>query len=144
MLSGPNRELSIVVAMLYWGEGSKKVCEFINSDGNMIQIYLRVIREILGVSEDRIRPTLRIFTGMSENKILNYWANVTRVPKSRFLVRLNDGGTKGNTQYGLCRITVRKGHYFLKLFHALIDQFFSSTVNQNICPRSSTDRTAHS
>lgn len=129
ILAGPHRELAIVVAMLYWGEGSKKVCEFINSDGKMLQVYLKMIRVVLEVQEERIKPTLRIFTGMYRKEALKYWSDITDIPAGKFLVRLNDGGTRGKTRYGVCRITVRKGHYTLKIFHALINQIFSGIIN---------------
>lgn len=125
LLLGPQRELIIALAMLYWAEGSKKVCEFINSDGNMIKLYLHVLRTSLKIPEEKIQPTLRIFSGMDENICLDYWSTVTNMSKDRFRVRLNDGSTsRGKTPYGMCRITVRKGHSSLKLIHSLIEQFY--------------------
>ena len=44
ILKSADREMAIILSMLYWGEGSKKVCEFINSDGKIIEVYLKVIR----------------------------------------------------------------------------------------------------
>lgn len=120
MLTGENRELVIALAMLYWAEGSKKVCEFINSDGEMVKIYLFILRNIIRVPEENIKPTMRIFTGMSKGESLYYWARVTSIPRHRFIVRLNDGGLKSKTKYGMCRITVQKGGNVLKLVHSLI------------------------
>jgi len=128
MLKGADRELVIAVAMLYWGEGSKKVCEFINSDGKMIKFYLAVLRNIFGISEDRLKPTLRIFSGMNEKECLDYWSGIIGMPKNKFLVRLNDGGTRGRTRYGMCRITVSKGNTVLKLMHSLINKIFAEMI----------------
>ena len=45
LLLEQDRELLTAVAMLYWAEGSKNVCEFINSDGKMVRIYLKVLEK---------------------------------------------------------------------------------------------------
>lgn len=120
-LLSPTRELVIVISMLYWAEGSKKVCEFINSDGKMIELYLFIIRKVLLVEEEHIKPTMRVFTGMDREGCLEYWSRVTNIPKNKFTVRFNDGGTKCRTKYGMCRITIRKGHASLKLLLSLRD-----------------------
>ena len=128
LLQSRHRELAIVLAMLYWGEGSKKVCEFINSDGNMIKLYIHILRNVLSIPDDKIQPTMRIFSGMNENECLNYWSEATSIPKHQFRVRWNDGSTsRGKTPYGMCRITIRKGQNSLKLIHSIIELFFAKT-----------------
>jgi len=122
LLQSPKREFLVALAMLYWSEGSKKACEFINSDGKMIKIYLAILRKVLKIPEEMLQPTMRIFSGMNEANCLAYWSHVTGIPRNHFIIRLNDGGTKGRTTYGMCRITVRKGSHFLKLIHSLIEQ----------------------
>lgn len=114
--------LGMVLSMLYWAEGSKKVCEFINSDGKMIQVYLKILRKYLNIPEDRFKITVRYFTGMNKNECLNYWSKITGISKGKFVVRFNDGGTRGKTKYGMCRITVRRGQGTLKLIHSLINK----------------------
>lgn len=116
-----NRESCIIVAMLYWGEGNKKCMEFINSDGKMVAIYLQILRRVFHVPEERLAFTLRIFTGMSRSKSLVYWTKITKASSARFKVCYNDGGSHSRTQYGLCRITVKKGSYEHKIIMSLID-----------------------
>lgn len=123
-----NKKFLIALAMLYWSEGSKKVCEFINTDGKIIHLYLEILRKVLNIPEKSIKPTLRIFTGMKRTTCLNHWSQITKIPKRNFLVRLNDGGTKGNTKYGMCRITVRKGSNTLKLIHSLIEKISGELI----------------
>jgi len=123
--SDKKRELAIIISMLYWAEGSKKSCEFINSDGRMIALYLYIIRNLFGIGEDFIKPTMRVFTGMDRKMCLEYWSKVTNIPKRNFVVRLNDGGTNCRTKYGMCRITIKKGHNTLKLLLSLIDSVLS-------------------
>ena len=144
LILGSYREFLIILAMLYWGEGSKKVCEFINSDGKMIKIYLTILRKILNISEKDIKATMRIFSGMKKVECLNYWSHITQIPKKRFIIRFNDGGRKGKTRYGMCRITLKKGSNILKLMHSLKEQIFEETIKNLLSPRSSMDRALHS
>lgn len=131
LLKNPDKNLAMVLAMLYWGEGSKKVCEFINSDGKMIQVYLKILRNYLDIPNNHIKITLRYFSGMNRNSCLNYWSKITGVSRSEFIVRLNDGGTRGKTEHGMCRITVRRGHKTLKLLHSLIDKISNQILVGN-------------
>lgn len=131
LLAGPHRDLAIAAAMLYWGEGSRKACEFINSNGDMIRTYLTILRGAFNVPEENIKPTMRTFTGMNKRQCLNYWSKVTNIPKRNFFFRYNDGGTRGRTEYGLCRITILKGHKLLKLIRCLISQISEETLLLN-------------
>lgn len=129
LLKNKNREKAIILAMLHWCEGHKKTCEFINSDGRMIEIYLTILRKMLKISEDRLKPTLRIFSGMNKKECLEYWSNITNIPPKNFKIRNNDGGTRGRTPYGMCRITVRKGASTLKIIRSLIDQLHGEIIH---------------
>lgn len=128
ILQSRYREAAIIMAMLYWAEGSKKSCQFINSDGNMIRIFLYTIKNILGIQKSGVQPTMRIFTGMDQELCLGYWSAATGIPKADFTIRLNDGGARGRTTYGMCRITVKKGSFPLKVIHALIKQIGASCL----------------
>ena len=128
ILNSPDRELAIAFAMLYWAEGSKKVCEFINSDGRMINLYLQIIKKILRIPDERISPTMRIFSGMNKEECLEYWSSITGLSKDKFSVRMNDGGTRSNTKYGMCRIRVNKGSNTLKLIHSLIGEYYNELI----------------
>lgn len=130
ILNGSDRELVVAFSMLYWGEGSKNTCEFISSDGRIIQVYLKILRRVFKINEDLIKATLRIFTGMNRTGCLNYWSGITNIPKRKFKVRLNDGGTRGKTRYGMCRITVRKGAKTLKVIHSLIEQIHKEILEK--------------
>ncbi len=120
LLQSAKREYMIALAMLYWGEGSKKKCEFINSDGRMIKLYLEILMDSLKIEKERIIPIMRIFSGMEKEKCLSYWSKITGFSKNKFIIRFNDGGTKGRTKYGLCRISVKKGGNILKIIQLSI------------------------
>lgn len=122
ILNSPYREHAIALAMLYWGEGSKKSCEFINSDGKMVQFYIKILKKLFNISEDDIKITIRMFSGMNQRECLNYWSYITNIPKNKFCIRINDGGTRGRTKCGMCRITLKRGSKVLKIIHSLIEQ----------------------
>ncbi len=130
VLKSPKRELALVTAMLYWAEGSKGDCEFINSDGRMIKLYLYVVRNVFNVPEEFLLPTMRIFGRMSSRSCLNYWSEITAIPKERFVVRVNDGGTRCRTEFGMCRITILKGQSTLKLLSAIRYIFFNELIGK--------------
>lgn len=122
LLSGKDRESILMFSMLYWAEGTKKAFQFINSDGRMIALWLDIVRNIIKIKDSEIRPILRIYTGMNKESCLRYWSKVTKFPKSKFIIRLNDGGKSGKVKYGMCRIEVKKSSNLLKLVLASIDQ----------------------
>lgn len=121
LLNSPEKYLYTTVASLYWAEGSQRRCEFINTDGEMIKLYLKILRNYLKIPENKIEPVLRIFSNHKKTKCLNYWSEITKIPKNKFIIRVNDGGTNGRN-YGMCRIIIRKGGYTLKLFRAIINE----------------------
>ena len=128
LLRGTDRESAIALAMLYWAEGSKRACEFINSDGRMIKLYLTILRKVFNIQEEELRPTMRFFSGMNRRACLQYWSSVTKIPKSKFIVRFNDGGKNCKTKYGMCRITIKRGANLLKLFNSLITEFSQQVI----------------
>jgi len=129
ILKSSNREYIIAFTMLYWAEGSKKSCDFVNSDGRMINLCINILVKIFNISKDRLTPTIRIFSGMDKKECLNYWSKITGLPKSRFFVRMNDGGIKSKTKYGMCRIMIKKGSNTLKLINSLVDQSYTELIN---------------
>lgn len=87
------RELLLVGAALYWGEGTKvhpnprsPYLSFSNSDPEMVQVYMRFLREVINVSEERIRAGIHLYPGNEVNKARAHWATITGLPKERFYI----------------------------------------------------------
>lgn len=114
--------------MLYWGEGGKKVCDITNTDPKLIQLYLKFLYDVLGIVPDNIKFSIRTFTGMQPEVCLKYWSDNLNISESKFILRYNDGGISGKAQYGICRITLKKGTRILKLMHSLIRLSFSDIM----------------
>lgn len=134
LLRNEFNQSSIVAATLYWAEGSKRRCEFINTDGDMIRLYLSILRGHFKIPETSIQPVLRIFTNHNVEESLNYWSKITKIPKGRFQIFINDGGTNGRTKYGMCRIIVKRGGFMLKLFKAIVNQICNGDLTKKDAP----------
>ena len=126
------RELAIMGAMLYWAEGNKESFVFTNSDHRIIAIFLKCMREVYGITDERFSITLRIFSGMDESSCLAHWEEVTQIEKSKMKVRWNDGGTRTSSVFGILRITLKKGGYTLHQFKQLADLITSEYTTRKL------------
>lgn len=81
-----NKELLIIGAMLYLGEGgkTKRMVRISNSDPDVIRIMMKFFREICHTSEDKFRGHLHIHSHLEIKKAEKYWSNVSQIPTSRF------------------------------------------------------------
>lgn len=84
-------ELFLVGISLYWGEGTKSErhgpsVTFSNSDPLMVAMFMRFVREILNVKEEKIRSGIQIHPNISESKAREFWAKVTKLPEERFYI----------------------------------------------------------
>ncbi len=90
------QELLILGVALYWGEGYKRPIvkngversyhpvSLSNSDPKLIAIFLRFLREICEVEENKIKAGLRIFKHHNSDQLLQFWSKLTRIPRERF------------------------------------------------------------
>jgi len=115
-----NRERLIFITALYWGEGSKSDFNLMNTDADLIKVFLQGLREIFNISNDRIRISIRIYEDLDKQRCLNYWSKITGISTSEFVsVNVLKGKKKGKLQYGMCRLRVLKGGDMLKYIKAL-------------------------
>jgi len=101
------RELLIAGLMLYWAEGWKKNSErisFSNSDPKMIKLFLKFLRELCGIYENRLRVVLHSYEDQSTLKLKRFWSKTTRIPLTQFnaaYVHKGKPGTyKKKSKYG--------------------------------------------
>lgn len=82
------RELNIAGLCLYWAEGSKKHrrIEFCNSDPNMIKFLINWLNKVWNIPINE----LKCYVGINEahrdreDKVKNYWAEVSGIPLLNF------------------------------------------------------------
>lgn len=86
-------ELLLIGAALYWGEGWKKMrgnqappVSLVNSDPHMIKLFLRFLREIIEVPEEKIKMSIRIHPNISAESTIGFWSRVTDIPQERFRI----------------------------------------------------------
>lgn len=80
------REIIIAGLFLYWGEGGKTVttCTSLsNTDPAMIRFFMCWL-QALGVSKDRFRVHVHLYSDMDIQKELRYWSKTLDLPLSSF------------------------------------------------------------
>ena len=88
-----SRELLILGAALYWGEGTKsernlnnRSLSFANSDSDMVSAYLKFIRDIFKVKEEKIRAGIHVYPNTNLEMAKKYWSKITKLPTDRFYI----------------------------------------------------------
>jgi|SRR3989344_1218799 len=89
-------ELFLIGISLYWAEGYKRPkiengkiktshsVSITNSDPYLIKIFLRFLREICEVPEERIGANVRIYEHQNANYLLDFWSKITKITPSKF------------------------------------------------------------
>lgn len=113
------KEKILFLSALYWAEGNKKDFIFTNTDAEMIKVFVDGLRDVLGVENERISVSIRVYEDMDINKCLDYWSYITGIKKEKFLgVNVLNGKKKGKLEFGMCRVRVLKGGDILKKIKA--------------------------
>lgn len=133
------RDRLLVLASLYWGEGNKTELNLINSDPELVRVFITCLRDI-GVKPGDLRVSLRLYEDIESREAVTFWSKVVSVSPSRFgRSDILKGNKKGKLKYGMCRVRVQKGGKHFKLIMSMI-----KSIKSEISPRSSMDRTAAS
>ncbi len=84
------REMLLIGAALYWGEGYKSnrhpKLSFTNSDREMVVIFMKFIRKILNIDDKRIRTHIHIHPNLNYRKAKVFWSEATGLPISNFRI----------------------------------------------------------
>jgi len=136
-----SRELMILGAALYWGEGYKNfgqkkniypyIC-FGNSDPEMVITFVSFLERILKISKDRMKCQIMIYPNLSSQKSIDYWQNLTKIPSENFrtqmaISRSSQGKRPWNLlPYGTFQLRVHKRQEFFKI-RGLIDGIIKAT-----------------
>ena len=90
------RELLLIGATLYWAEGYKRAIiangkkrtyhpvSLSNSDPELIKVFLKFLREICNVSDEKISANLRIYEHQNAAQLLQFWHKTTKIPIGKF------------------------------------------------------------
>lgn len=90
------KELLVLGAALYWGEGHKRLqrkdgrelpshaINFTNSDPEMIQAFILFLRKVMGVDILDMKAAVRLYQHQNEADCVRYWVKVTGIPVGNF------------------------------------------------------------
>ncbi|MBI3764127.1 MAG: hypothetical protein HY260_19980, partial [Chloroflexi bacterium] len=81
------RDLFQLAIGLYIGEGKKQSdadVSLSNTEPRVIQVFLRFIREICRVDEEKIFAWINVFDDAQLERAQSYWEEVTRLSSSQF------------------------------------------------------------
>ncbi|MCL5224329.1 MAG: hypothetical protein M1361_01825 [Patescibacteria group bacterium] len=73
---------------IYWGEGDSKPknpLRISNTDPRMIKLYVRFLREIMKVPDDKIRLGLILYPDLDDRASKNYWSKITNLKSTIFV-----------------------------------------------------------
>lgn len=126
--SGVDAELKVAGVMLYWGEGAKTggTIKFVNSDPEMIVLFLNFLRKICGIYEGRLKVLIHMYPDHNEKELKKFWSRKTGVPLDRFYKsHIHHGrvGTyKTKSKYGTLAVNYSDKR-LLKILLGWIDQY---------------------
>jgi hypothetical protein len=109
VLTKVDLELKMMGTMLYWAEGTKGhgSVKFTNSDPAMIKLFLKFLREIFGIWEERLKLLVHVYPDHNDEEIICFWSGITGVARKNFYPSFIHEGKKGTykkkSEYGtLC------------------------------------------
>jgi hypothetical protein len=107
---------------LYWGEGDSKLkngkVELVNTDPRMISLFVKFLREITKVPENKILIWLILYPDLSEEKCKLFWKKISKISPEQFRKTQFIKGkhpTK-KVEYGMCTVMVHSRGLKEKIF----------------------------
>ncbi len=127
-LINKNKDIAkIALAMLYLGEGSKRGSSltFGNSNPDVISLFLKLLRNVYELDEDKFRCTLQCRADQDVEKLQKFWQKITQIPNSQFYHAQIDPRTKTRKTIkkdykGVCRIDYFSKEIFDELTQSAI------------------------
>lgn len=129
-----NNELRLLGISLYWAEGYKRPKQrngreitshgvsLTNSDPALVKVFLRFLREVCLVPEEKIKANLRIFSHQNESQLLAFWIGATKLPRKNFTKTLHTISISSRRRrpyntlpYGVIQIRVANTELFHKI-----------------------------
>ena len=121
-------ELLLIGAALYWAEGYNRqdkipspYISFGNSSPDMVVLFLRFLREVMQISEEKLRPIVQIHKNIKPESAIIFWAKVTSIPQKSFRItyqisRASKGKRPYNSlPYGTFKLNVIGRQSFFKI-----------------------------
>jgi hypothetical protein len=135
------QDLSTVGAALYWAEGYKRLkvidgkermnhtISMVNADPDMVKVFVRFLTEILTISAEDIRLSMRLYAHINEKEARSYWSRASGLPHPKFFktTYLISGASKrkrpyNRLPYGTLHVEVcdtAKFHYLMGMISGM-------------------------
>jgi len=113
--------LFIAGLSIYWGEGDKITKHNIriaNTDPLMIRLFIKFLREVCGVPEEKIRAYILLYPDLDKNKCKKFWIEKTGLLDKNFnksIVIQGKHKTK-RLPYGVCNVGTGSTYLKQKIF----------------------------
>lgn len=130
-----NRDLTLVGAALYLGEGTKVrktskgwvyAIEFTNTDSRMIVVFMLFLRKVIKPIENKVKAQLFMYDDQDEAELKRFWSNKTGIPTERFqksiVLRQSSGRFRPST-HGTIKVRYNNKEHFL-ILQGIIDKVF--------------------
>jgi hypothetical protein len=122
--------LHVQGCMLYWAEGAKRrnCVTLVNADPDLVEVFLRFLRDCYGVTDDRVTLSVNCFleNGLTIDQIHAWWLERLRLPdfclRTPALNRLSSASKrlKGHIlPYGTARLVVHSTFIVQSIYGAI-------------------------
>lgn len=134
-----NRELELLGAALYLGEGTKArktnkgyiyAIEFTNTDPRMIGVFMDFLRNVIHPVEERVKAQLFVYPDHNEEILKKKWEAITGIPKGRFqksIMLRQSSGRFRPSELGIMKVRYNHKEHFLKL-QGIINEVFGGVA----------------
>ena len=120
---------------IYWGEGNKHELNLINSDPNLIKVFVSCLYDI-GITKKQLKINLRLYDDIDKKCAILFWSRLLDIRTSDIgNIEIIHGKKKGKLKFGMCRVRVEKSAPHFKLIQSLIERVksnFNAAVVQRI------------
>jgi hypothetical protein len=120
------RPLHLTGCMLYWAEGSKDRNQvfFVNSDGQMLRLFMRFLREELNVEDTKITLLIHCHSNDENEKqrISGYWIDFLGLPPTcytKVITKQGSDSRRKRHENGICGIRVFSTELAQHIFGAI-------------------------
>ncbi len=109
------RDLFMLGIGLYIGEGTKSYDQvrIINSDPKIVNLGIRWLKEICGLSDDNLAIRIHMYPDNNVNRVINFWSRSTGLSKNHFqkpYIDRREGkkiSKKGKLPFGTAHLKVK-------------------------------------
>lgn len=110
--------------MLYWGEGDKRtrhITRLINTDAEMIRLYVLFLKNACRIPEEKIRATVTIYPDLDPEQCISYWSRISGIGPERFgkCATIQGRHKTRKLSYGMCTVFVSSTYFKVKMLEWL-------------------------